>query len=106
MEQIPGSGADSMPYGHLEDLLKQTLDIAKENRKILKRMERNALIGFIAKAIIWLIVLGVPILFLSAYIAPLMSAVSGGAGKAPAGIFGLPSAQQLQEIVNTYRGQK
>ncbi len=94
-----------MPYGHLEDLLKQNLDVAKENHKILKRMERNALIGFIAKVVIWLIVLGVPIFLLSTYLTPLLSTFQNGT-TTPSGVFGLPSAEQVKQIVNTYRGQK
>jgi hypothetical protein len=106
MDQMPPSGSGGMPYGHLEELLKQTHDVAMQNHKILKRMERNALIGFVAKVIIWLIVLGVPIIFLSAYIAPLMNAFSHGTTTAPAGLFGLPSAEQLQQVIQTYKGQK
>jgi hypothetical protein len=105
METPPSGG---MPYGHLEELLKQNLEIAKANHKLLKRMERNALIGFVAKVIIWLIVLGVPIFFLSSYIGPFLSAVqSGGAGTStPSRLLGLPSAEQLQKVLETYKGQK
>jgi hypothetical protein len=102
MDTPPSGG---MPYAHLEELLKQNLDVAKENHKILKRMERNALIGFIAKVVIWLIVLGVPIFLLSTYLAPLMASFQKN-GAAPSGLFGLPSAEQVQQIMNTYKGQK
>lgn len=95
-----------MPYGHLEQLLKENLEVAKANHKILKRMERNALIGFIAKVVIWLLVLGVPIFFLSSYLAPLVSAVEGNGTSTPETLFGLPSAEQLKQIVNTYRAQQ
>lgn len=97
-----------MPYGHLEELLKQSLEVAKENHKILKRMERNALIGFIVKVIVWLIVLGVPILFFSAYIGPLISAVQNGtAGNSAAGhVWGIPSPEQIRQLIEAYKGQK
>ncbi len=91
-----------MSYGHLEDLLKQNLEVATETNKILKRMERNALIAFIAKIIIWLILLGLPLIFLSAYIGPVIEALTGGAEAAPTGIFGLPSAEQLRELKELY----
>lgn len=93
--------AEGMPYGHLEELLKENLEVAKANHKILKRMERNALIGFVAKIIIWLIVLGVPIFFLSTYLGPILDAFSHG-GVAPGGVFGLPSAEQVQKVFELY----
>jgi hypothetical protein len=104
MEETPG-GPGGMSYGHLEELLKQNLEVAHANQKILKRMERNALIGFIARIVIWLLVLGVPLFILSAYIGPLMEALTGGAGAHPAGVFGLPSADQVKELMQLYKGQ-
>ena len=94
-------------YAHLENLLKENLEVAKHNHKILKRMERNALIGFIAKIVIWLIILGVPIFFLSSYLKPLLSVASGNASSTmTGGVFGLPSSEQLQKIIDTYKAQK
>ena len=93
-----------MPYAHLEELLKRSLEVAEDNQKILKRMERNALIGFVAKVIIWLIVLGVPIIFLSSYVGPLMAAFTGEAG-GHATIPGIPSGDQLKELKDLYTGK-
>ena len=89
----------------LQDILEENLELTKENHKILKRMERNALIGFFAKVFLWLLVLGVPILFLGPYLKPLFSLMSQGTtgSSTPSGIFGLPSASQLEEIVNSYK---
>jgi hypothetical protein len=91
-----------MPYGHLEILLKENLEVAKANNKILRRMERNAIIALVVKAFIWLLVLGVPIFFLSSYLGPFMAALSGQGGSTPAGVFGLPSGDQLQQIIDLY----
>lgn len=99
----PG-GPTTMPYAHLEELLKRSLEVAEENQKILKRMERNALIGMIAKVILWLIVLGVPIFFLSSYIGPLMAAFTGQAGS-PTSVLGIPSVEQLNELKDLYTGK-
>jgi hypothetical protein len=101
----PAQNPESLSYGHLEKLLEENLKVARDNHKILRRMERNALIGFVAKIIIWLIVLGVPIFFLSTYLGPIMEAVQGTGTSTPSGVFGLPSAEQLQEIINTYKAQ-
>ncbi len=106
MEERQPNAPDGLSYGHLEDLLKQTLEVAKANHKLLKRMERNALIGFVAKIVIWLIVLGVPIIFLSSYVVPLFTALSHGAGAGPANLTGLPSLEQLQQFMEAYQGKK
>jgi hypothetical protein len=69
-------------------------------------MERNALIGFFAKIVLWLLVLGVPLFILGPYLKPLYALIKEGASgtsTAPSGLFGLPSAEQLQEIVNSYK---
>jgi len=106
MENAPHEQG-GMPYGHLEKLLEENLEVAKANHKILKRMERNALIGFFAKIVIWLIVLGVPIFFLSSYLGPLMQAFNGTATTTvPSGVFGLPSAEQLQKILKEYKASQ
>ena len=93
-----------MPYGHLEELLKETRDLAKENNKLLRRMERNALIGFFAKLILWLIILGVPLFFLSSYIGPILSMFTGNAATPSTGLFGLPSGEELKQIIDGYKG--
>jgi hypothetical protein len=93
-----------MPYAHLEELLKRSLEVAEENQKILKRMERNALIGFIAKVVVWLVLLGVPLFFLSSYLGPLVNLLTGGAGS-PSGGSLIPSPEQLNELKDLYTGK-
>jgi hypothetical protein len=102
MNDTPPTGPGGMSYGHLEELLKQNLEVAKENQKILKRMERNALIGFIARIVIWLIILGVPLIILSSYIGPLLETFSGGA---ETNFTGFPSPAQLKETIELYQGK-
>lgn len=97
---------EGLSYAHLEDLLKQTHDLVKENHRILKRMERNAVIGFIAKIVIWLIVLGVPLFFLSTYFRPIMDALSHTSTASSSRLIGLPSAEQLQKAIEAYKAQK
>ena len=93
-----------MSYGHLEELLNENVKLAKENNKILRRMERNALIGLVFKVVLWLVVLGVPLYFLSTYVGPLTEALRGST-VSPTGLFGLPSAEQLQKILETYKSK-
>ena len=42
---------------HLEELLKETLEVAKENNKLLKRIRRDAIIGGILKALLWIVLI-------------------------------------------------
>lgn len=89
----------------VQSLLEETLELTKANHKILRRMERNALIGFFAKVFLWLLILGVPLFFFGPYLKSLFSLASGGTTGSPTttGVFGLPSAEQLQEIIQTYK---
>lgn len=89
----------------LEKLLKETHDLAKENNKLLRRMERNALISFFFKILIWLVILGVPIFFLSPYLTPLISAVSSGTASStiPSSLLGLPSIDQAQKLLEAVK---
>ena len=91
----------------LEHLLTETHELAKQNHKILRRMERNALLGFLARVVLWLLVLGVPLFFFGPYLKPLFSLVSQSttATSTPKTVFGLPSAQELQAIVRSYKSQ-
>lgn len=90
---------------HLEELLEENLELAKENNKLLKEMRRNAIIGLIARVVIWLVVLGVPIFFLSTYLGPILDAFSGQANgqEIPVGLFGMPSQEQLNQLIEQYQ---
>ena len=90
---------------HLEKLLEENLAVAKDNNRLLREMRRNAILGLIAKIVIWLVILGVPLFFLSSYLGPLMEAFSGQAstGQLPSGLFGLPSEEQLNRLIEEYQ---
>lgn len=90
----------------LERLVRETHKLAEDNNRLLRLIRRDAVLGFIAKIILWLVVLGVPLFFLSSYLGPIMDAVSGAQGGqsfAP-GLFGLPSEEQLNQLLEAYQG--
>lgn len=92
----------------IKELLEQEIEITKENNKLLRQLHRNAMIGLIAKVVIWLIILGVPLFFLGPYLKPFFSLITTGQmpeGSGTESILGLPSADQLQEIITIYGGQ-
>ncbi|MDP3402648.1 MAG: hypothetical protein Q8S35_01685 [bacterium] len=90
----------------LKKLLEENLAVAKDNNRLLREMRRNAILGLIARIVLWLVILGVPLFFLSAYLGPLMDAVTGqspsGAG-IPGGLFGLPSEEQINNLIEQYQ---
>ena len=79
---------------HMEALMEENLELTKQNNKILRRMERNALIGFLAKMFLWVLLLGLPLLFLGPYLKPLYDLVRGG-----------PNASQFQQLLDAYSGK-
>lgn len=90
----------------LKKLLEEDIAIGKDNNRLLREMRRNAILGLIAKVILWLVVLGVPLFFLSTYLGPIMDAVAGQSsnGQAiPGGLFGIPSEEQIQRLIEQYQ---
>ena len=90
----------------LQKLLEENLAVAKDNNRLLREMRRNAILGIIAKVVLWLVVLGVPLFFLSSYLGPLMDALSGAGDQTMApGLFGLPSSEQMEALLKEYQAQ-
>lgn len=91
-------------HEEIEKLLEENLAVAKDNNRLLREMRRNAILGLIAKIVLWLIILGVPLFFLSSYLGPIMDAFSGAQnGQIPSGLFGLPSQEQVDRIIEQYQ---
>ena len=91
----------------MKELLEENLEVAQENNKLLKRMYRNSIIALVAKVLIWLIILGVPLFFLAPYLKPFFSFVTTGEmpeGTGTQRVFGVPSASELQQLLETYTG--
>ena len=84
----------------LKKLLEENLAVAKDNNRLLREMRRNAILGLIVKAVLYLLLLGVPLLVLSSYIGPLLETFSGQTSteSVPASLLGIPSTEQFQQI--------
>jgi hypothetical protein len=104
MEQTT-EGVETQAEAHIEKLLEENLEINKENNKILRRMERNALIGFFAKIFLWLLLLGLPLIFLGPYLKPLFGLITGAPTDASTSPLGVPSESQLQQLFDAYSGK-
>ena len=68
-------------------LLEENLALAKDNRKMLRAMRREAWAGFIFKAIVWVVIVLVPLYFLQPYLNL------------------LPSKTQLESVLKAYQNQ-
>ncbi len=78
---------------HLQERLELNIQLAQDNNKILHAMRKWGRVAFVAKVIIWTVVLVIPVL-LYPYIA---SSASEN------GLFGYPSPTQLEKILHPGR---
>ena len=103
---ITPKGTETPPaQAHLEALLEENLAFAKDNNRLLRLIRRDAMFGLVAKIVLWLILLGVPLFFIGSYIGPLFSAFSG-ATAGGAGVpspFGVPSKDQVDKLIQEYK---
>jgi len=83
----------------LKQLLQENLEVTRENNDLLKKIRRDAMIGLAVKVVLWLVILGVPIFFVSTYLIPLLERTGG----ASAPLFGVPSPEEAQRLIEQYR---
>lgn len=96
----------SSEHEDLKKLLEENLAVARDNNRLLREARRYAILGTVAKVVIWLLILGVPLFFLSTYLGPIMDALSGQAGQGTSTILiGFPSQEQIQQILELYQGE-
>lgn len=63
----------------LQDLLEESIELTKENNRLLKAMRRDALIGGIVKTLVWVAVLGASLYFSWLFLEPFIGSVQGAA---------------------------
>ncbi|HWH07318.1 MAG TPA: hypothetical protein VNU47_02220 [Candidatus Paceibacterota bacterium] len=86
----------------LETLLKDTLEVAEENNRLLREMRRMGRISFWSKVIIWALVLIIPMLFIGPILDSFGSFMSGDTAGS---IMGFPSPEMIQEAMELYQAQ-
>lgn len=91
---------DSQNLSRIEQLLEDTLELAEENNRMLQQIQRTMRWSFWGKLVLWVVVLGLPLFFLG----PILKSFTQlpGAGGGAQSVFGLPSAEQLQELIDSY----
>lgn len=91
---------DEATISRLEQLIEDSIELAEENNKLLRSLVRTTRFAFWAKALMWLIILVLPFIFLGPLVRTLIPASNTGA--AGGNLFGLPSPTEIQQIFNAY----
>lgn len=81
----------------IQDLLEESIELAKENKRMLKAMRREALIGGVVKTLLWVGAIGLSLYFTMQYLGPLL----GPAADAASGL----RPQDYQALFDFYKGQ-
>ncbi len=89
--------------GELKKLLEENLAVAKENNQLLKLIRRDAAISLAVKIVLYLLLLGVPLFFLSTYLGPLLAGIQNGTSTAPTSLFGIPSPDEAKKLMDEYK---
>lgn len=84
-------------------MLEETLALSKDNHKMLRAIRRDQWIGFVGKIVIWLIVLALPLYLYQQYLQPFVEKFSSTPGAATTGIFGFPTASDLQKLIGSFQ---
>ncbi len=92
---------DEATIARLEELLKNTLEVAEENNRILLAMQRSARWAFWGKVLLWVVVLALPFIFLGPLIHTLVPL--SNTGSTSGSFFGLPSPEHLQDALKAYQ---
>lgn len=88
--------------GDVREMLKETLELERENNVLLKRMQKIGRIAFWSKVVIYAVLIGLPLLL----IAPLMSYLGTLTGGTPSDqnilnstLFGVPTPDTIKTLL-------
>lgn len=90
---------DEQAVSRLEQMLQDTLELAEENNELLRKIHRQQRVAFWGKLLLWILVLGLPLLFLG----PILHAIFPYVPSESHGVFGLPSPDQVKTILDAYQ---
>lgn len=77
--------------------------LVKDNHRMLRAIRRDQWFGFVARLIIWVIVLALPLYLYQEYVSPFVQSFTGTSTPATGGYFGFPSPTEIQRAVEAYR---
>lgn len=81
----------------IEELLKENIELTKQNNHLLKAMRRDALIGGIVKTLIWVVLIVGSFYFSLKFLEPMMKPFTGGEKGA--------DTKTLETIIDLYNGK-
>lgn len=84
----------------LKRLLEENLAVTRENNELLKKIRRDATISLVVKVIVYAVLFGVPLFFISSYLGPLLERTGAGSSST---LFGVPSPEEAQKLLNEYQ---
>lgn len=85
----------------LKRLLEENLEVTRENNELLKKIRRDATIAVVVKVVLYILILGLPLIFISSYLGPLLEKTSGATSTT---LFGVPSPAEAQKLFEQYQG--
>lgn len=94
---------DVISRAKIERLLEENLELTRETNLIIRDLRRWTRIGFWTRVALWAIVIVLPLIFIGSLIRSF--APSGGSQTPGVNPFGMPSQEQLQEVIDLYRGE-
>lgn len=92
---------DEQTISRLEQLLEDNLELAEENNKMLLQIRSSQRWSFWGKLVLWILVLGLPVLFLGPILRSVLPAPYQDAQSKS--VFGLPSAEQVKALLQAYQ---
>lgn len=84
----------------IEHQIEELLETAEDNNRLLRSIQRSMRWGFWGRLLVWIIVLALPFIVLGPFLQAVVPGLSGNEGK---NLFGLPSTDQVQGLLNAYK---
>jgi hypothetical protein len=93
-----------IPEGETDvrEMLKETLELERENNELLKRMQRIGRIAFWSKVVIYAVLIGLPLLLIAplmSYLGTLTGGVSSDQNILNSTLFGVPTPETIKTLL-------
>ncbi|MBI2410182.1 hypothetical protein HYV30_04070 [Candidatus Kaiserbacteria bacterium] len=92
----------------LKKVLEETHALARDNHRMLRAIRRSQVVSLVSTIVVWVAVLALPLYFYQQYLAPTIeqiSELSGVPATTTRGLFGLPTSEDLQKLLNSFRAK-
>ncbi len=90
---------DEQRIARLEQAIEDLTEIAEENNALLRSMQRRARWAFWGKLLFWAVILALPFIVLGPFLHSLVPELYTSGSR---GLFGLPSLEKIQSLLQVY----